>query len=80
MSNAYGYALSPVLITFLVALGAAAFVVLCAAVSRVTGFGWPENVRNPHSVSEEQSLYMRQVRARNWAGAGIAAGVRRPFR
>ena len=79
MADNQGYAMSPELITFLVGLGAAALVVACAAVSRVTGFGWPDNVRDPHSVSDSQAIYMREVRDRNWADArAVAAGARRP--
>ena len=75
-----GYSIPPLGITAIVALAAGALVVACAAVSRVTGFGWPEHERNPHSVPDEQAAYMRQVRSRNWAGAELVAGARRHHR
>jgi hypothetical protein len=76
--NNYGYAISPIAITGLTALGAAIFVVCCAAVARISGFRWPDNERNPYHISDEQGIYMREVRDRNWAGAMVAAGARGP--
>ncbi|KAF2239789.1 hypothetical protein EV356DRAFT_495562 [Viridothelium virens] len=75
-----GYAIPKTAIVFLVALGAAALVTAGAAVSRVTGYGWLENQRDPHAVSDEQAMYMRDVRDRNWANAGLIGGMRRSGR
>lgn len=42
-----------------------ALVLLCAATSKLTGYGWPTKTENLGSFADDQKTYMGEVRARN---------------
>ncbi|KAI9692734.1 MAG: hypothetical protein M1820_009406 [Bogoriella megaspora] len=63
-------------ITLAGAAGAAALVTIAAAVSKVTGYGWPAPGRNRYQPEPAQANYMRDVVDRNVADMRAALGRR----
>lgn len=70
-----GYAISPVLIVFLIMIGAAFVVCMGYGIHRTYGFR--HNGHDPMAMSEAQQLYMIEVRARNMED--MAYHVRRDY-